>query len=98
MSYRASRLKNLFRSSKFNVQCSTSPPHFEQQIKATREEIFAALHWAQSIFERRNTMSILANALINAQKPKIQLATTDLEVGVWGEVNRAEGATLNLER
>jgi DNA polymerase-3 subunit beta len=56
------------------------------EIKAKRGDLLATLYWAQSIVERRNTMPILANALIDAQKGKIQLAATDLEVGVSGEV------------
>jgi DNA polymerase-3 subunit beta len=56
------------------------------EIKAKRGDLLATLYWVQSIVERRNTMPILANALIDAQKSKIQLAATDLEVGVMGEV------------
>jgi DNA polymerase-3 subunit beta len=56
------------------------------EIKAKRDDLLAALYWAQNIVERRNTMPILANALINAEKAKIQLVATDLEVGVRGEV------------
>jgi DNA polymerase-3 subunit beta len=56
------------------------------EIKAKRGDLLATLYWAQNIVERRNTMPILANALIDAQKNKILLAATDLEVGVRGEV------------
>ncbi len=56
------------------------------EVKAKRGDLLATLYWAQSIVERRNTMPILANALIDAQKSKIQLTATDLEVGVRGEV------------
>jgi DNA polymerase-3 subunit beta len=57
------------------------------EIKAKRGDLLATLYWAQSIVERRNTMPILANALIDAQKGSIQLAATDLEVGVRGVVD-----------
>jgi DNA polymerase-3 subunit beta len=57
------------------------------EIKAKRGDLLATLYWAQSIVERRNTMPILANALVDAQKGKIQLAATDLEVGVRGVVD-----------
>jgi DNA polymerase-3 subunit beta len=57
------------------------------EIKAKRGDLLATLYWAQSIVERRNTMPILANALIDAQKGNIQLAATDLEVGVRGVVD-----------
>ena len=59
-------------------------PLVSMEIKAKRGDLLAALYWAQNIVERRNTMPILANALIDAQKNKILLAATDLEVGVRG--------------
>ena len=72
------------------------------EIKAKRGDLLATLYWAQNIVERRNTMPILANALIDAQKNKIQLAATDLEVGVRGEVEGEivkEGAlTVNAKK
>ena len=56
------------------------------EIKAKRGELLATLYWTQSIVERRNTMPILANVLIEAQKGNIRITATDLEVGVRGEV------------
>ena len=57
------------------------------EIKATRGELLATLYWTQSIVERRNTMPILANVLIEARNEKIHFTATDLEVGVRGEVD-----------
>jgi len=56
------------------------------EIKAKRGDLLATLYWTQSIVERRNTMPILANVLIEAQKGEIHLTATDLEVGVRGQV------------
>jgi DNA polymerase-3 subunit beta len=56
------------------------------EIKAKRGDLLAALYWTQSIVERRNTMPILANVLIECQKGTIRVTATDLEVGVRGEV------------
>jgi len=56
------------------------------EIKAKRGDLLATLYWTQSIVERRNTMPILANVLIEAQKGEIRLTATDLEVGVRGKV------------
>lgn len=56
------------------------------EIKAKRGELLATLYWTQSIVERRNTMPILANVLIEAQKGEIRITATDLEVGVRGLV------------
>jgi len=57
------------------------------EIKATRSDLLAALYWTQSIVERRNTMPILANVLIECQKSNIRVTATDLEVGVRGELD-----------
>jgi len=56
------------------------------EIKAKRGDLLATLYWTQSIVERRNTMPILANVLIEAQKSEIRITATDLEVGVRGKV------------
>jgi DNA polymerase-3 subunit beta len=56
------------------------------EFKVKRGDLLATLYWTQSIVERRNTMPILANALIEAQKTAIRVTATDLEVGVRGEV------------
>ena len=57
------------------------------EIKAKRGELLATLYWTQSIVERRNTMPILANVLIEAQKNDIRVTATDLEVGIRGRVD-----------
>ena len=57
------------------------------EIKAKRGDLLTTLYWTQSIVERRNTMPILANVLIEAQKAEIRLTATDLEVGVRGRVD-----------
>jgi DNA polymerase-3 subunit beta len=56
------------------------------EIKAKRGDLLATLYWTQNIVERRNTIPILANVLISAQKKVIQITATDLEVGVRGDV------------
>jgi DNA polymerase-3 subunit beta len=72
------------------------------EINAKRSDLAATLYWGQSIVERRNTMPILANALIEAQKGKIQLSATDLEVGVRGivdgEVVKPGSLTVNAKK
>ena len=62
------------------------------EFKAKRGDLLATLYWTQSIVERRNTMPILANVLIECQKGDICVTATDLEVGVRGRFE-AEVAT-----
>jgi len=57
------------------------------EIKAKRGDLLATLYWTQSIVERRNTVPILANVLIESQKGAIRVTATDLEVGVPGELD-----------
>jgi DNA polymerase III subunit beta len=56
------------------------------EFKAKRDSLLATLYWTQSIVERRNTMPILGNVLVEAQRGSIRITATDLEVGVRGEV------------
>ncbi len=57
------------------------------EIKAKREDLLAALYYTQSIVERRNTMPILANVLIESYKGEVKVTATDLEVGVRGKLD-----------
>jgi DNA polymerase-3 subunit beta len=57
------------------------------EIKAKRGDLLATLYWTQSIVERRNTMPILANVLVEAEKGNIRVTATDLEIGVRGGVD-----------
>lgn len=72
------------------------------EIKAKRGDLLATLYWMQSIVERRNTMPILANVLIESQKNEIRLTATDLEVGVRGyvegEVVKEGTVTINAKK
>src|SRR5687767_372861 len=56
------------------------------ELKAKRENLLATLYWTQSIVERRNTMPILANVLLESKAGSIQITATDLEVGVRGKL------------
>src|SRR5437016_14017886 len=72
------------------------------EIKAKRGDLLATLYWTQSIVERRNTMPILANVLIESLKNDIRVTATDLEVGVRGrvdgEVAREGTVTVNAKK
>jgi len=72
------------------------------QVKAKREDLLRALYWTQSIVERRNTMPILANALIEAKKGTIRVTATDLEIGVRetieGDATEEGEVTLNARK
>ena len=72
------------------------------EIKAKRGDLLATLYWTQNIVERRNTIPILANVLITAQKKDVFITATDLEVGVRGtvegEVTKEGTVTVNAKK
>jgi len=72
------------------------------ELKAKRGDFLATLYWTQGIVERRNTMPILANVLIESYKGNIRLTATDLEVGVRGtldgEVSQEGAITANAKK
>lgn len=47
-----------------------------------KEDILSELQLLQGILEKRNTMPILANILVNALEDQVELIGTDLEVGL----------------
>lgn len=72
------------------------------EIRAKREDFLATLYWTQTIVERRNTMPILANVLVETDRGGVRVTATDLEVGVRGrldaEVSKEGMVTLNAKK
>jgi DNA polymerase-3 subunit beta len=72
------------------------------EISANRQAFLATLYWGQTIVERRHTMPILANVLLEAEGKAVRLTATDLEVGVRSRLDAevvANGAiTLNAKK
>ncbi len=72
------------------------------ELKAKRLEFLEALHWTQSTVERRTTMPILANVLIEFRQGDTRVTATDLEIGVRAKLEAEvveEGAiTLNAKK
>jgi DNA polymerase-3 subunit beta len=54
------------------------------EFRITRAELVKALSRIQAIVEKRNTMPILANTLVEAEGEKVFISATDLDVGVRG--------------
>ncbi len=54
------------------------------KLSISKDELQKGLARIQSIVEKRNTMPILANVLLNANENELELAATDLEVGIRG--------------
>lgn len=52
------------------------------KIKVLKTEIFKLISKAQNVIEKRNTMPVLTNVLLSADKDSLTLYATDLEVSV----------------
>ncbi len=66
------------------------------KVIVERGDFLKAMSRAQSIVERRTTIPILSNVLIEAEKDKISLRTTDLDIEIVEKVNAIvdqEGST-----
>ena len=66
------------------------------KLKADRASLIKALAHIQSVAEKRNTIPILANALIAVRGGKLSLTATDMEIAIVEEVPAAtsrDGAT-----
>ena len=56
------------------------------EVSVRREDLVRGLHLVQGVVERRNTLPILANVLIEPAGEGIALTATDMEVGLRGQV------------
>lgn len=68
------------------------------EFNIEREEFVKGLYRAQSVVEKKGTMPILLNVLIEAEEKEISITATDLEVGLRGfhpaEVKKEGKSTL----
>src|SRR5215475_5429365 len=73
----------------------SAPRYGDQTMKLTieRAAILKALAHVQSVVERRNTIPILSNVLITAQKGRLSLAATDMDLAITETVEASAGKT-----
>lgn len=71
-------------------------------LRVEKNDFLQGLYLTQGVVEKRNTLPILANVLIEATGGDILLTATDLEVGVRrscrGKVSQAGSITLNARK
>jgi len=68
------------------------------KLTIERSALLKALAHVQSVVERRNTIPILANVLLDAQKPRLSLAATDMDIAIVENVpaDVAKGGTITV--
>ncbi|HTF99919.1 MAG TPA: DNA polymerase III subunit beta [Nitrospirota bacterium] len=54
------------------------------KLKIKKEEFLKGLQRIQGVVEKKNTMPILANMLLNAENTGLEIIATDLEIGLRG--------------
>lgn len=72
------------------------------KIKIARDELLTGLQRVQGIVEKRNTMPVLSNILLETKQDGIELVATDLEIGVRGhykaDVQQAGSVSLSARK
>ena len=72
------------------------------KLSITKNELQRGLTRIQAIVEKRNSMPILANVLLEAEENSLRLAATDLEVGMQGlheaSVDSPGGITVSAKK
>lgn len=72
------------------------------EVKTKRGEFLSTLYWTQGIVERRHTLPILANVLLECTGGNLRITGTDLEVGVRAklpaQVIREGSVTVNAKK
>ncbi len=72
------------------------------KLRMGRVELLTGLQRVQGVVEKRNTMPILSNILIEAKQEGVEIVATDLEVGMRGlykaTVEKAGGVTISARK
>jgi len=72
------------------------------EFKIEKEEFVQGLYRTQSVVEKKTTMAILSNVLIEAQEKGISITATDLEIGIKGfhpaEIIKEGRSTLSAKK
>jgi len=72
------------------------------EVSVRREDLVRGLYLVQGVVERRNTLPILANVLIETTEEGVSLTATDMEVGlrdvVGAQVKKKGAVTVNARK
>jgi DNA polymerase-3 subunit beta len=72
------------------------------KLKIKKEEILKGLQRIQGVVEKKNTMPILSNMLLTAERDNVEIVATDLEIGLRGryaaEVEKPGAVTVSAKK
>ena len=57
------------------------------QFQIKRDTLLKSLNFAHNIIERKNTLPILSNVLIEAKDNKLSIVATDLDIVFYDEIS-----------
>src|SRR5512143_2590911 len=80
------RVAGLAVAPQFGVPCKGAGAGLHMKVTVERAELLKSLGHVHRVVERRNTIPILANVLIKADKGKLSLKATDLDLEVIDSV------------
>ena len=60
------------------------------QFSIKRDELLKSLNFVQGVVEKKNTLPILSNVLIDAKEDKIRIVATDLDLIFYDEINKVK--------
>ena len=60
------------------------------QFSIKRDVLLKSLNFVQGVVEKKNTLPILSNVLIDAQENKIIITATDLDIIFYDEINEVK--------
>src|SRR5215510_7860295 len=70
------------RSGAFSFAAAAVGPGLSMKLTIERSALLKALGHVQSVVERRNTIPILSNVMIEAAKGRVKLTATDLDIEI----------------
>ena len=72
------------------------------KVRIGRDELLTGLQRVQGVVEKRNTMPILSNILLEAKQDGAEIVATDLEIGMRGlykaTVLKTGGVTISARK
>src|SRR6188768_3977012 len=72
------------------------------KLRMGRVELLTGLQRVQGVVEKRNTMPILSNVLMEAKQDGVEIVATDLEIGMRGHykaaVEKPGGVTISARK
>ena len=68
------------------------------QFDINRDLLLKSLNFVQGVVEKKNTLPILSNVLLNLKNNKLEIVATDLDIVFYDEISELKIFTISLKR